>query len=488
MAKLTLTDLASLTNETTAIAAINANNALVEEALENTFSLDGTSPNTIAADIDMDSNRILNLPEPTTDQEAATKAYVDSVTGVDIGDITGYVTDAETAATAAEAAQTAAEAAADKLTATSTTSIGIGTGSKAFTTQADKYFTAGDYVKITSDANPTTNFMWGTVASYVTTTLTVTVEVTGGSGTLADWTIKVSGARGATGTATYSTLDIAGASAMTDVATGDSIPVYDLSTTTNKRATVNELFEAVNTFTAETAVDTADILPLYDASASTADKATVGNVFGAINTFTVDSTPVQSTDYVATYDASASAVKKVLLDKVGVGRHTVFLPASAFTPSTVSGCAALAQLNAGLGNNYKYLAFDASTVEYANTVIASPKGWDAGNLYVRVLWTHPSTTTNFATQWYIAVKSIGNNEDLGSSYSASGNVTDTGGTTSYLYISDETGAIAPTGATKRDLLTFVIWRNATNAADTLAVDAYFLGLEVYYTTDTNTDD
>ena len=55
MAKLTLADLASLTNQTSAIALINANNALIETALENTLSRDGTTPNTMGADLDMNS-------------------------------------------------------------------------------------------------------------------------------------------------------------------------------------------------------------------------------------------------------------------------------------------------------------------------------------------------------------------------------------------------------------------------------------------------
>jgi hypothetical protein len=68
MAKLTTTDLTNLTNETKATSTINANNALIETALENTLSRDGTSPNTMSADIDLNSNDLLNVG----DIEAAT--------------------------------------------------------------------------------------------------------------------------------------------------------------------------------------------------------------------------------------------------------------------------------------------------------------------------------------------------------------------------------------------------------------------------------
>lgn len=64
MAKLELNDLLTLENQTSAINTINANNAAIETALENTLSRDGTSPNSMGADLDMNSNRIYNLPAP----------------------------------------------------------------------------------------------------------------------------------------------------------------------------------------------------------------------------------------------------------------------------------------------------------------------------------------------------------------------------------------------------------------------------------------
>lgn len=63
---MTLTDLVNLENETTAVANINANNALIEAALENTVSRDGTSPNTMSGALDMNSNHIYNLPYPVS--------------------------------------------------------------------------------------------------------------------------------------------------------------------------------------------------------------------------------------------------------------------------------------------------------------------------------------------------------------------------------------------------------------------------------------
>lgn len=62
MAKLTLSDVSNVTgNETSFVNTFNANNTLIETALENTLSRDGTSPNPMEADLDMNGNDILNI-------------------------------------------------------------------------------------------------------------------------------------------------------------------------------------------------------------------------------------------------------------------------------------------------------------------------------------------------------------------------------------------------------------------------------------------
>lgn len=95
MAKLILSDVGSLASQVTAQNTINANNALIEAAMENTLSRDGTTPNTMDADIDINGNNLLNLPYPASDTEpirlgdlttlleAADKVLVDSITSGD---------------------------------------------------------------------------------------------------------------------------------------------------------------------------------------------------------------------------------------------------------------------------------------------------------------------------------------------------------------------------------------------------------------------
>lgn len=100
MAKITLSDLANLDNPQKAVTTINANMASIEEAIENTVSRDGTAPNSMSGDLDMNGFRIINLPVPSDDTEPARH-----------GQLQDYVDAAEAAQEAAETAQEAAEAA-----------------------------------------------------------------------------------------------------------------------------------------------------------------------------------------------------------------------------------------------------------------------------------------------------------------------------------------------------------------------------------------
>lgn len=64
-----ITALASLANQTTATNTINTNEATLAAAFDNTLSLDGTAPNQMTAALDMNSQRVINLPAPLTASE-----------------------------------------------------------------------------------------------------------------------------------------------------------------------------------------------------------------------------------------------------------------------------------------------------------------------------------------------------------------------------------------------------------------------------------
>lgn len=86
MTKLTLSNVTNLQNESSVVTAIATNNAATIAAVENTISRDGTTPNHMNAELDMNSNSIINLPDATTDQEPATYSQLlDFATSVGSG-------------------------------------------------------------------------------------------------------------------------------------------------------------------------------------------------------------------------------------------------------------------------------------------------------------------------------------------------------------------------------------------------------------------
>jgi hypothetical protein len=110
---------------------------------------------------------------------------------------------------------------------TSATSLTVGTGSKSLTIETGKSFAVGMDVKIANTANPA-NYMTGVVSSYTSSSgaLVVSVSTTGGSGTLAAWTITMIAATAAAKTLPISTrtsntiLDSADAGKLIDITTG----------------------------------------------------------------------------------------------------------------------------------------------------------------------------------------------------------------------------------------------------------------------------
>lgn len=97
MSKITLAAVGSLIDTTTAANTINANTAAIVTAFDNTLSRDGTAPNTMQANIDMNSKHILNLPAPASINEPLRLADANTLNGggtitvLPVGGTTGQV-------------------------------------------------------------------------------------------------------------------------------------------------------------------------------------------------------------------------------------------------------------------------------------------------------------------------------------------------------------------------------------------------------------
>lgn len=365
MAKTVITTLDNLENADTAVDSINNNFSACEVAIENMLSRDGTAPNEMAADLDMDGNRIINLPAPATSTEAATKGYVDGLAGFDnASNLAQAVIDAGTQATAAAASAVTAENLADALIGTSVTPITPSVASKVFTTQTNKNFTIGSWLLIRSDAAPTTVWLYGQITDYTTDQLTVDVQVIGTPTPSTDWTILVAGIRGATGAAGTNGTDF----------TSDA-ELLALSTLTATAGLVTQTVD--NTFT------TRNI-------AGTSNRVTVTNPAGVAGDPTLNTgTDVLHKNVTATcsvgfthtvYDHGAKSGTAAItplpslgtLQKVSLAASTVF---TVTAPTAEEGMLILQITNTGAPTSITFSGFDKTFIGDTVSLAVSKVHW-----------------------------------------------------------------------------------------------------------------
>lgn len=191
MAKLTLGDVGSGYNLQT---VVNANNTLLEAALENTLSRDGTTPNTMSASLDMNSHRIINVAAGTSSSDAARLSDI-NLGLIEIQMACSNLTSALTAATTvgylrAPRAMTISAVRASLLTASSSGIVTIDINKNGSTILS---------TKLTIDANETTSVTAATAYVLSGTTVAdddlITVDIDGAGTNAAGLSITILGVR-----------------------------------------------------------------------------------------------------------------------------------------------------------------------------------------------------------------------------------------------------------------------------------------------------
>lgn len=166
------------------------------------------------------------------------------------------------------------------------------------------------------------------------------------------------------------------------------------------------------------------------------------------------------------------------------GAQTIWIPGNALTPLTTNG-ATPAQVEITAGRpEIVAMDFDPSTPQFTQFCVAMPKSWNLGTVIVQFYWSHPSTSTNFTVVWSIAGVCVANGDLIATTYGTPVTVSDTGGTTNTVYVSNVTAAITLSNTpSDGDLTYFKIWRTAGSGGDNMAVAAHLLGVKLtYYST------
>jgi NADH dehydrogenase/NADH:ubiquinone oxidoreductase subunit G len=161
----------------------------------------------------------------------------------------------------------------------------------------------------------------------------------------------------------------------------------------------------------------------------------------------------------------------------------MFLSAGAGVPKTTAGCASAATTELTTNKqNFKTLDFDASTEEHADFALALPSDYDGGTMTAQVFWTHAATTSDFGVVWGLEGRCFANDDAMDQAVGTAVTVTDTGGTTTDLYVTAATGAITWGGSPAAgQLIILTVFRKAADGSDTLAVDAKLIGVQLNYT-------
>ena len=171
----------------------------------------------------------------------------------------------------------------------------------------------------------------------------------------------------------------------------------------------------------------------------------------------------------------------------------MFISAEQLFPATTNGCAA----NATVEVTAQYpevrgLAFDGTSKEYAQFVVALPKRWDASTVTAQVYWTSAATDAD-SVVWGVQAQSYADGDLVGSATNAWGaakEVTDAMGSAAYkMYRTSETGEITIAGSpADNEFQFFQVYRDPTNPSDTATEDAILMGVKLRWDSDALNDD
>jgi len=175
----------------------------------------------------------------------------------------------------------------------------------------------------------------------------------------------------------------------------------------------------------------------------------------------------------------------IIVDGVDVTtrpKRSIFLSAQSGIPTTTAPCASATQVESSTNDvNYYHLAFDKTTVEYAEWNFAMPDNYDGGALTARFYWTVASSSLNVI--WRIAGRAFADSDAIDQAFGTAVAVTDTVLTALDIHISGESAAFTLAGTPAGGQFVAIrVNRFASDGGDDLDADALLLGVKLIYGT------
>ena len=168
------------------------------------------------------------------------------------------------------------------------------------------------------------------------------------------------------------------------------------------------------------------------------------------------------------------------------GLETIWVPATAMSPTTTNGCTALASVETTAGKpDMVVLAFPVAADSFAQFSIAFPKSWNAGTVTYQVFWSGIAATTN--VNWTVQAVAISNDTSIDVDYGTAIAVTDAAqGAVEELNVSAVSGALTIAGSPGDDELCYFRFGRDVSEGD-MAGDAQLHGIKMFFTTDLAND-
>lgn len=199
----------------------------------------------------------------------------------------------------------------------------------------------------------------------------------------------------------------------------------------------------------------------------------------------IEGTEAYAQDENAKYRYSGAAWTAISTGTGGV--QSVPVLASAMTPRTTAGAGTSTSQSTTYARMLTTLDFDPATAEFAQFIFPMPKSWNEGTVTAQFLWTTTVATGDVVWGFRGIAFSDGDAFDA-TAWPALTFVTDSAIAAETLMQSAFTAAVTIGGApVEGDLVIFEVYRQAANAADTLAADARLIGVRLNITTNAADD-